>query len=281
MSPARIAAVRYLNTSPLIEGLNKVEGLSLIPTVPARIADLLVSGEADIGLASIVDSVAAEKPLALLPCGMIGCDGPTLTVRLFSAQPLEKITELHADADSHTSTILAQVLLNKLYGLRPRMVEFDARERVATAGPGRETSLEESWPSAVVLIGDKVITDPPPVDRYPHQLDLGEAWKQLTGLPFVYAMWMCRAEEVGNDSIRHAAVLLDRQLRHNMTRIEWVISTRAHEARWPVETARRYLSELLRFRVGPREKQAVERFLADAAELKLLPRRSVVWAWSP
>ncbi len=281
MSPARIAAVRYLNTSPLIEGLSKVEGLSLIPTVPARIADLLVSGEADIGLASIVDSVAAEKPLALLPCGMIGCDGPTLTVRLFSAQPLEKITELHADADSHTSTILAQVLLNKLYGLRPRMVEFDARERVATTGPGREASLEESWPSAVVLIGDKVITDPPPVDRYPHQLDLGEAWKQLTGLPFVYAMWMCRAEEVGNDSIRHAAVLLDRQLRHNMTRIEWVISTRAHEARWPVETARRYLSELLRFKVGPREKQAVERFLADAAELKLLPRRSVVWAWSP
>src|SRR3954471_13389385 len=106
MLSARIAAVRYLNTAPLIEGLDKVQGLTLTPAVPSVICDLVKSGQADLGLASIVDCVGlAGQPapgLPLVPAGMIGCDGPTMTVRLFSAVPLDKVSELHADTDSHT-----------------------------------------------------------------------------------------------------------------------------------------------------------------------------------
>ncbi len=124
MQPVRIAAVRYLNTAPLIEGLDKVQGLTVIPAIPSVIADMVKSGQADLGLASIVDVVGlpgSEDPeLTLVPVGMIGCDGPTLTVRLFSAVPLGKITTLHADTDSHTSVILAQLLLHKLHGIRPK-----------------------------------------------------------------------------------------------------------------------------------------------------------------
>ena len=54
--------------------------------------------------------------------------------------------------------------------------------------------------TARLLIGDKVVTDAPPTDRYPHQMDLGEAWKDLTGLPFVYAMWMCRGPRTGDQA---------------------------------------------------------------------------------
>jgi chorismate dehydratase len=213
---------------------------------------------------------------------MIGCDGPTLTVRVFSTLPFERVTTLHADTDSHTSVILAQVVLAKRYGVRPRVIGFDARERMpmeggVVGGPG--ASVEESWPETVLLIGDKVVTDCPPATRYPYQLDLGEQWKALTGLPFAYAVWMCRAGEEESQKVRTAAALLDRHRRHNMGRLEWVIARRQPSSRWPAAEARRYLGELLRYEVGERERRAVVEFLGEARRLGLVAEREAAWAY--
>ncbi|MDX2016219.1 MAG: MqnA/MqnD/SBP family protein [Planctomycetota bacterium] len=123
----------------------------------------------------------------------------------------------------------------------------------------------------MLLIGDKVVTDAPPEERYPFQLDLGEAWKAWTGLPFVYAMWVCRRAEAGSECVRLAAAALDRQRRHNRTRLDWIIATRAPQARWPLDLARRYVGELLRYEVGDREREAVGRFWAEARGVGLLP----------
>lgn len=283
MDPVRIACVRYLNTAPLVEGLDKLEGVTLIPTVPSRIADAVASGEADVGLVSIVDAVMCPTPLALLPVGMIGCDGPTHTVRLFSTVPVSEIHTLHADTDSHTSVVLARVLLKQLHGLAPEVIPFDARERVehrtdAAAPLSPAKSLEEAWPESVLLIGDKVVTDHPPEGRYPHQLDLGEAWKSLTGLPFVYAIWMCRQADLGNPRLALAAQVLDRQRRHNATRLDWIVAKRAPEARWPIDVASRYVRALLHYRVGDREREGIARFLALAQDQGLVPRAKLVWA---
>jgi chorismate dehydratase len=278
----RIAAVRYLNTAPLIEGLDKVQGVTVIPAIPSVIAGMVKSGQADIGLASIVDCVGLPSEpapgLTLVPAGMIGCDGPTLTVRLFSAVPLGQIRTIHADTDSHTSVILAQVLLYKLHNIRPRVINFDARERIAIPPSATPLQATTDWPQTVLLIGDKVITDHPPDARYPHQLDLGQAWHELTGMPFVYAMWMCRDADADSPTIQSAAALLDRQRRRNAMRLNWVIEKKAPEARWPVDQARRYLGELLRFEVGEREREAVGRFLSEAAELGLVASRAPSWS---
>ncbi len=273
----RVACVRYLNTAPLVEGLDKVEGLTLIPTVPSRIVDLLATDQADIGLASVVDAVRCSVPLGVVPAGMIGSDGPTMTVRVFSEVPLDRITTLHADTDSHTSVVLARLLLAHQYGRHVEIAPFDARERVSPGRPPAE-SLEESWPRSVLLIGDKVATDPPPAARYPHQLDLGEAWKAWTGLPFVYAAWMCRASEASSPAIRTAAALLDRQRRHNLTRLGWIVNTRAPEARWPLALAGTYLGDLLRFELDGRAKAGLERFLCEAKGAGLLAADRVTWA---
>lgn len=271
MAPIRIAFVRYLNTRPLVEGLEKASGIELLPAAPSHIAGMVRAGEADIGLASIVDAVAGGEPLAVLPVGMIGCDGPTMTVRLYSSVPLDRITHLHADTESHTSVALCQAVLHHRLGRSPEIIDFNARERMAAGGP-------EEWPEAMLLIGDKVVTDSPPAVRYPHQLDLGEAWHEWTGLPFVYASWMCRAGDAGSPEIAAAAALLDRQLRHNLGRLEWLIRTRAPEHHWPGDLAHRYVGELLRYRLGDREREAVGRFFAEAAALGLVPNTPVRWA---
>ncbi|HYE63842.1 MAG TPA: menaquinone biosynthesis protein [Phycisphaerales bacterium] len=283
MEPIRVACVRYLNTAPLVEGLEKVQGLTLVPAVPSVIAGMVRSEEADLGLCSVVDAVGLpgsdDPALALVPAGMIGCDGPTLTVRVFSAVPFEQVTTLHADTDSHTSVILAQVILSRRYGVRPRVIGFDARERMPLEGAAPSGSIEESWPPTVLLIGDKVVTDCPPASRYPYQLDLGEQWKALTGLPFAYAVWMCRREDVGSQKVKAATALLDRHRRHNATRLDWVIARRQPASRWPAEEAERYLTQLLRFEVGEREREAVGAFIAEARALGLVADREPAWAF--
>ena len=176
MEPIRIACVQYLNTAPLVEGLDKLKGLTIIPAVPADIAPMVRRVEADLGRASIIDAAGTEEPLSVVPAGMIGCDGPTLTVRLFSSVPLEGVTQLCVDADSHTSVALARVLLAERFGVRPEVFEFNALERMALGG-AKPKQDDEGWPETLLLIGDKVVTHSPPAVKYAHQLDLGEAWK--------------------------------------------------------------------------------------------------------
>lgn len=268
MEPVRLACVRYLNTVPLIEGLEKLPSVTLLPTVPSRIAGMVASGEADLGLVSLIDAVRSPVPLALVPCGMIGCDGPTLTVRLFSTVPLDQARRLHADSDSHTSVALARVLLSRLHGANPPVVEFDARA----------VGSKDSWPETFLLIGDKVVTGAPSPDRCPYQLDLGEAWKGLTGLPFVYAVWMCRADRAGVPAIASASAILDRQRRHNRTRLDWIVSRHAQRHGWPEDLARRYLGSLLRFEVGEPEREAAGRFIEEALGLGLVERTELRWS---
>lgn len=270
MDALRIAYVRYLNTRPLVEGLEKLAGVGLIPAAPSHIADLVADGRADVGLVSLVDAARAGAGLALMPVGMIGCDGPTLTVRLHSGVPFERVTKVYADVESHTSVALCRVLLAARFGVRPEFAPFDARERSGAAGG-------EEWPETLLVIGDKVVTDPPPEGRYGHTLDLGAAWHEWTGLPFVYAVWMCRAEEADSARIATACALLERQRRRNEKRLGWIVARRAPEHRWPVDLAREYVGDLLRFRVGEREREAVERFLREASALGIVERTALEW----
>lgn len=256
MDSIRLACVRYLNTAPLIHGLDRLQGLTLLPCAPADISGMVFRSEAELGLASIVDALRAPAETVLFPVGMIGCDGATLTVRVFSRVPLANVRVLAADRESHTSVVLARLIMKRSLGVSVDVTDY------------REG---DPWPEAVLLIGDKVIINHPPESLYPHQLDLGLAWKELTGLPFVYAMWMARAAAADDPRVVLAARLLDRQRRHNAGRMEWLVRTYAPKAGWPLETARRYLCDLLRYEVTRGAMDAVRVFGEMARAEGLLP----------
>ncbi len=270
MNPIRIGTVEYLNTAPLIEGVAKAANATLVPAVPSRLIDLLIRGEVDLALVSVVDLARSSTPLVVLPVGMIGCDGPTLTVRLFSDQPIDRIARVHADTDSHTSVALAKVLLKRVYGITPEFVDYDARERAPGTGVQGHTP-EEAWPPAVLLIGDKVVSDSPPAVRYPHQLDLGQAWHALTGLPFVYAVWACLEQRAADPDVRAAAAVLDRARRRNGMRLDAIAAKEAGSHGWPGDLAREYLGSRLRYEFTARAADAVRIFFGMAAEDGLLP----------
>lgn len=247
--PIRISAVSFFNTVALIYGLSDRPGVRLQRGVPSSLLDGLRDGTADVALLPTIDYQKLDG-VSIIPAGGIGCDGPTLTVRLFSSRPIEQTRVLAVDGDSHTSVALARVIFDKTYGLRPAVVPLAEADADATR----------------LLIGDKVITAAPDL---PHQLDLGEAWKRLTGLPFVFAVWTARA---GVDVGDLPSTLTD-CLRRGMADVDTLVAREAVPRGWPADIARRYLTEYLKFTIGPRQIEAIERFHQLAWEAGALEDR--------
>lgn len=264
-APVRIGVVSFLNTLPLIDGLDRLENLQLRHSVPSMLVDQLVGGEVELALCSSIDYQRSSTPLMIVPVGLLGCDGPTLTVRLYSSKPINRISEVHCDTDSHTSVALLQILLKEQHGITPALVDYNAREHVARNRP-------VDWPDAMLLIGDKVVSDSPPEVRYLHQLDLGAAWSDLTGLPFVFAIWMARGD-ADLQRIRTAALALDYQRRHNVERIDRVIHHRAAARGWPTDLAREYLKQKLSFETTERSMAGLELFFEKSLRHGLISER--------
>jgi chorismate dehydratase len=248
--PWRVASVSFLNARPLIWGLENDPAVSLRLDVPSRLLAALSAGQVDVALLPVIDYQRLDG-LRIVPSGGIGCDGPTLTVRIFSGVPIQRIESLACDTDSHTSVALARILLARRYGIRPELTELGSDIK-----PG----------AARLLIGDKVVCEEPA--DLPHQLDLGAAWKDLTGLPFVFAAWVARGDiELGDLPERLTAARMA-----GLGHIPEILEQFAVPRGWPVDLARRYLTEYLKFEIGPRHLEAIGLFHQWAAEEGLIPR---------
>lgn len=248
----RIGSVSYLNAKPLIYGLGDVDNIRLSLDVPSKLMDGLRDRRFDVALLPIIDYQRLED-VRILTSGGIGCDGPTLTVRIFSRVPVARIERLSCDVQSHTSVALARVILAEHYGRRPRFLDYDHSR------PGDETE-------AILLIGDKVVCDEP--SGFDYQVDLGAAWKEMTGLPFVFAAWVAR----GDAELGDLPAQLERAKREGMAHLAEIVQRDAIPRGWPAELAMRYMTEYLKYDIGPRQLQAIRRFHQLAAAHGMIER---------
>jgi len=263
--PFRLGVVRYFNTLPLIDGLDRLAGLTFRHEPPARLVELLEADEVDMALCSTIDLARSRTPLRPVPVGCLGCRGRTLTVRLFSRVPFASIGTLDADVESHTSVALAQIILRERHGAAPVVRPWVDR-------PGA-TEWSKAG-DALLLIGDKAVLHAPPESEFPLRFDLGEAWAEMTELPFVFAVWMVREDlsEERRRRVERVAAVLDHQRRHNRTRIPRIVAEHAEARGWPRATAQRYLGELIDFEFTARHALGLECFLRQAHGLRLIDR---------
>ncbi|MEM6315351.1 MAG: menaquinone biosynthesis protein [Planctomycetota bacterium] len=242
----RVASVNYFNAKPLIAGLADRPEVDLALDVPSKLLARLQDETADVALLPVIDYQRLDGATLLPAAGGIGCDGPTLTVRIFSQTPLDRIDRLCCDPDSHTSVALARIVMKRLHGRVPELAPLHA----VTGAPGE----------ARLLIGDKVVCEEPV--GFEHQLDLGGAWKKLTGLPFVFACWTARAGvELGG-----LVETLAECRRRGLGMVDQLIKKHAIPRGWPAGIAHRYLTDYLHYEVGPRQLEAIERYHQYAAE---------------
>jgi chorismate dehydratase len=250
----RLGAVSFLNARPLLEGLADAAGISVIQAVPSALPEELFAGRVDAALVPVVDALVHGDRLRVISDACIGCDGETLTVRVFSRVPPDAITRLAVDGDSHTSVLLARVLWAELHG----------RGLQITPLPAVAGSLEDR--EAVLLIGDKVVARMP--RGFGYEIDLGGAWRELTGLPFVFAVWAClrqlpEADELGR--------LLNLARNRGQRQAERIAREQGPALGWPIDLALTYLTRYLRFQMTLRHYQAVERLLEAGRRLGFVP----------
>lgn len=178
MEKIKVGIVNYLNAKPLIYGLQQspvMDEMELIADYPANIARFLLEGKIDVGLVPVaVIPLLKEYHINTNYC--IGCDGPVASVCLFSEVPVEQIETVLLDYQSRTSVALARVLLREHWKIAPQLIDTKADYRADIKGT-----------TAGVVIGDRALEQR---SKSKYVYDLGEAWKAMTGLPFVFAAWV-------------------------------------------------------------------------------------------
>ncbi len=252
-----LGVVSYLNARPLIEGLAADSSVRLIEAVPADLAELLRTERVDAALIPVVDLARNGKNhdpgyhWERISDACIGCDGPTMTVRIFSHLPPECIDVLYADTHSHTSVVLARLIWRRHYGKQLRVEPIEALN-------GIDHCL------SVLLIGDKVVSAP--TRGFEYDIDLGSVWKNWTGLPFVFAVWATRTSR----KKKHLADLLNRARDRGITKAATIATAQAAQRGWPVPLAEEYLTRRMKYILTPAAIEGMNRFLELAAEEGLL-----------
>jgi len=256
----RIGAVAYLNTRPLVLGMEQglgAERIELSYGVPAALARQMAAGELDIALLPVIE-LARIPGLEIVPGLGIVTRGASRSVLLISRRPLAQVRSVALDAESRTSNALTRVLFAEVWGGAPEFVD------VGPGGLDPEAALERC--DAAVRIGDKALFQPVPEGAVAH--DLGTAWTDATGLPFVFAAWIARRGVLDRATYR----TLHASHRVGSRAIDAIAEDYAWGGRRDPEVARRYLTENIHCRLGAREVRAIETFLGLAARHGVIDR---------
>jgi chorismate dehydratase len=241
-SRPRVGHIQFLNCLPLYWGLARTGtllDLELTKDTPEKLSEQLVKGDLDIGPVTLVEFLRNAEDLVALPDIAVGCDGPVMSCEIVSRVPLEELDgrRVALGSTSRTSVRLAQLLLAEHFGVRP---EYH------TAAPDLAAMMADS--DAAVVIGDVGLR------AYLRQLpepglqvhDLGQLWKDWTGLPFVFAVWAVRRDYLAREPETvhevHRAFLASRDLA-----LEEIDKVAEQAARWEVfepPVLRRYFTTL-------------------------------------
>lgn len=242
-SKIRVVAVSYLNTKPMTFSFEQGAMNDLMELefkYPSLLADELISGRADMGLVPVamIPSIPNAKVVSDY---CIATEGEVASVCIFSNVPLQQADRLILDYQSRSSVALTKILLQHHWKLSPTLVP---------AAPGYENNIGEN--EAALIIGDRALELR---DRFTYVYDLGLAWKEMTGLPFVFAVW------VANKEIPDSFLFqFNQQIEHSLNNLDAIIS--AHP--FPYYDLHTYYEQNISYRLNEEKRKTIELFLQYA-----------------
>jgi chorismate dehydratase len=239
----RFSVLSYANALPLVHfiGVGSSEA-ELVYGPPRDSVRGLLEGQVDAALVPVVDFFTHPQ-LQMVPGLGIGADGDVTSVLLRCHRPLQQVTRIDLDPESKTSNVLVRVLVQRHFHLSDRVTYM----------------RDQADADANVCIGDRALRAQASLETY----DLAGEWKKMTGLPFVFAVWVVQrscphveditrilqaAQQRGCQSQRELAGLCSRRL--------GLPEPRCYD----------YLTKRLHYDVGPRELEGMDLFRAWTAE---------------
>lgn len=257
----RLGAVSYLNVRPLVYGLTEREGVSLRFDVPSECARLLSAGEIDLGMVPSITYL--DRPGdQIVPGVCIGSEGPVASVALYSRKPIRDVQSVALDTSSRTSAMLTRILCARAFDIAPTFVPH-----------GPDLSAMLAGADAALLIGDPALfVDHTALDAF--KIDLGAAWTEMTGLPFVWAFWSGRIGAATPESVRilnDAAVV-------GRAHTDAVADAYCQGDSPRQAIARSYLRDNMRFALDGPAIDGLKTYYREAAQLGLVTgERSLDW----
>jgi chorismate dehydratase len=243
----RVGAVSYLNTKPLLYAIKhglKIEGMELLEDYPAKVAQMLLKNEIDVGLIPVA-VIPKLKEHYIITDYCIGAEKEVASVCLFSEVDLHKIQKVILDYQSRTSVALAKVLIEKYWKLD---VVFEQAQ---------ENFREEiKGTTAAVVIGDRAF-EQRKISQY--YFDLAEAWIEWTGLPFVFAAWVSN-KQVPNSFIE----AFNNANKEGLENIDAVVL----ENESPAYDLKKYYTENISYELTDQKRKGLYRFLELLKENK-------------
>jgi len=242
LNKIKISAVAYTNTKAFIYGLEHsdiINKIDLSLDIPSDCAAKVISGEVDMGLMPVA-AIPLVPNANIVADYCIGSNGAVNSVFIFSDVPVQEIKTLRLDSHSRTSNNLAKVLL-KFYWKQE--VEFTTDPNVKT--------------DAIVLIGDRTFGKK---DDYAFAYDMGQEWKNFTGLPFMYAAWVAN-KEISQEFKAEFNAAMKLGLDHRQD----VLKDLPKVEKFDLED---YLYHKLQFDVTEDRKKALQLFLSYIEELE-------------
>ena len=252
--PVRIGAVNYLNSKPLIEGLDQLQPeAELVLDYPSRLADDLESGRLDVALVPSIECFR-DPDYEIVSDACVATHGPVMSVKLYSRVPEAEIRTLALDEGSRTSAALVRILLAERYGVEPQIEPLPLGK-----------STDATGADATLLIGDRSFH--PLNEKFVATWDLGQEWLNWTGLPFVFAMWATRSET----DLGHVEEALSRARDRGVEDLAAIARREAPLLGISEQVAIDYLTKNLYYRLRSAERSGLSTFHELAVNLGLAP----------
>jgi chorismate dehydratase len=250
---ARIGMVNFINTAPFYEiwrqSVAKPEW-RITEAPPTTLNRLLFAGELDLGFVSSHEYASNPDEYRLLSDLSISASGPVGSVLLLSRWKLEELTGklVLLSSQSQTSASLVRIILEEFYGVTPRYIS------------GKTTDPEATEAAAVLVIGDEALRHAANA-AFPVRLDLGEIWRQHTGLPFVFAVWAVRRDfcEQEMSCVLEIQQELHRCIEEGRRQLSAIAAKVADRIPLPVADCYHYLRGL-EYDLGPEKQKALHYF---------------------
>ena len=249
-----VGRIPYINCYPVYGAIDRGHvslDARLVDGVPTKLNSLMAAGQLDVSVVSAVEYARDAARYLVLPNLAISCDGPVRSVMLFSRMDISKLggKRVLVSRSSMTSVALLELLFANVWNVRPEFVLGDA-ELVDIARFGDEPH------DARLVIGDAALrlfdaTAPGGSMHamYPVRADLGQAWKDWTGLPFVFAVWVAqRTAPLAQVMAAHLALVQSRDW--GLQNLDVLAEQASRTTGVPVEVCSVYLSGL-DYRLAP------------------------------
>jgi chorismate dehydratase len=242
----RVGIVNYLNTKPLLYGLQLPPvnaTIELIGAYPAMLTTMLKEGQVDLGLIPVA-SLPELPSYQIVGTHCIAAEGEIASVCLFSEVPMDRIETIYLDYQSRSSVGLLKWLMREYWGISPQLIE--ARDE--------NFRKEIKGTTAGLVIGDRAL-EQRKLSTFIY--DLGSEWRAITGLPFVFAAW------VSTKPLDPAFIAeFDKANAVGLDHIDEIVETAGYE----LYDLKKYYKLHLSYKLDERKKRGLELFLQYLAE---------------